>query len=347
MQEEVDKEKPIKSEESEKDHSILYSNFNQEGTCFSLGTEKGFKILNCYPFKDGCSRDLGGGIRIVEMLGRSNILALVGGGKNPKYPANKVIIWDEQKGKEVSEISFSSNVINIKLTKERVFVVCERKLFVFDINSLEPIDIFETYYNNKGLFSLSLKGDIIAYPEKNKIGCVKMKNFGNNKEYIVLAHKTCLSYIKLNNKGNRLATASLKGTLIRIYDTDTSQLIQELRRGAESAEIYCISFDKTGKYLAVSSDRKTVHIFFINSEESGVNRQSVFGGVANFFGVGKHYFNSEWSFAKFKINSPKSICCFGPENTIIVVTYDGKYYQASFDSSTGGECVKIQEKDII
>ena len=66
--------------------------------------------------------------------------------------------------------------------------------------------------------------------------------------------------------------------------------------------------------------------------------------MSNFLNVGKRYFNSEWSFSKFKINSLKSIAIFGPDNSIFVSTYDGKYYQASFDPSIGGECIKIQEE---
>lgn len=38
----------------------------------------------------GTLADLNGGLSIAELLGRSNYVAIVGGGKQPRYPPNKV-----------------------------------------------------------------------------------------------------------------------------------------------------------------------------------------------------------------------------------------------------------------
>jgi hypothetical protein len=53
------------------------------------------------------------------MLYRSNILALVGGGKNPKYDPNKVIIWDDYQTKVLSELRFMSTILTVRLKKDR------------------------------------------------------------------------------------------------------------------------------------------------------------------------------------------------------------------------------------
>ena len=241
------------------------------------------------------------------------------------------------------------------MKKDRIFAVTEDKIYVFNFNTLELIDTLETKNNKKGIISISVIDNIIAYPHGD-IGKVKIKNYDKQTDISIQAHKGPINFLQLNKDGSILATASDKGTLIRLFNTATGEIIQELRRGTENAEIYSIAFDDTNRFLAVSSDRKTIHIFIINKEENKIeqneneeiasNKKSMFGNLANIFGMGKKYFNSEWSFAQFKVNSTKSICTFSSENTIIVVSNDGKYYLASFNPKLGGECKLIQENSI-
>jgi WD40 repeat protein len=176
----------------------------------------------------------------------------------------------------------------------------------------------------------------------------------------------------LNSDGSLIATASDKGTLIRIFKTDDGTFLQELRRGKEKADINSICFHPNSKLVSSSSDRGTIHIWslgnsmkkltdageinsstFINEEkekekdsiaEADVpkNQTSILSGLPNILG-GK-YFKSEWSFAQLRIEDNKSVCTFGPNNTIIVMTSSGKYYQASYDvGKKNSECILIQE----
>lgn len=61
--------------------------------------------------------------------------------------------------------------------------------------------------------------------------------------------------------GTLLATASTKGTLIRIFDTAEGIGLKEVRRGTDSADIQCIAFNYSSVYLACTSDKGTAHIF--------------------------------------------------------------------------------------
>ncbi|KAF9296453.1 WD repeat domain phosphoinositide-interacting protein 3, partial [Mortierella antarctica] len=147
---------------------LLYASFNQDFGCFSCGLDSGFRIFNCDPLKEKMRKEFeDGGICIVEMLFRCNYLALVGGGKNPKYPPNKVIIWDDERNRGVIELEFRSEVKAVRLRRDKFVVVLVNKVIVYSFN-LQPtkLHVFETVDNDRGLVALSSsdKHAILIFP---------------------------------------------------------------------------------------------------------------------------------------------------------------------------------------
>ena len=77
----------------------------------------------------------------------------------------------------------------------------------------------------------------------------------------VRAHSSTLSILVLNYDGSLMATASEKGTLIRIFSTKTGKMLQELRRGSENVVLFSVDFHFQDDWLACISDSGTLHIF--------------------------------------------------------------------------------------
>ena len=82
---------------------------------------------------------MNGGIGIIEMLKKTNILALAGGGKMPCFPLNQLIIWDDHQGKIISILRFNDNIINIRLRNDKIITVLQSKIYIFNVNTLETI----------------------------------------------------------------------------------------------------------------------------------------------------------------------------------------------------------------
>jgi WD40 repeat protein len=354
-------------------NKILNISFNQDSSCFSIGIENGFMVYGTYPIKNQYERKMDGGIKQAEMLYRTNLLALIGGGDIPKFNPKKLVLWDDYQNKMVSEIKFFSNLKNVKLKKDKIFAICDKTIYVFDFKTLENLEIINTKENPKGLFGINNdeNSTIIAYLEKNdkenkeniNKNYITVKNYTKGNSLKIFAQEDTISYIALNNDGSLLATSNEKGTLIKLHSCINGNLLAQFYRGKDKAEINYICFDKLSNFLAVTSDRGTIHIWSlggvieklkeiggdekiedkkIEDHENKINDERETEKDINLENLPRNkkvmFSQNEKSFAQIRINSNKSICSFQKNNIIVAISYDGMYYQAQLDTKNGGNC---------
>ena len=106
---------------------------------------------HCEPFKETFKRDFSaGGLGVVEMLFRCNILALVGGGASPRFAPHKVMIWDDHQNRCIGELAFRSDVRAVRLRRDRVVVALASKVYVYNFADLALLDHLETCDNPRG-----------------------------------------------------------------------------------------------------------------------------------------------------------------------------------------------------
>ena len=89
------------------DELINHISFNSDKNAFAIATSKGFAIYTLEPFSCRVKRQLEGGVKLVQMVGQSNLVILVTTGLDPNYQSNFVHFWDDQKTKIVGRVQLS------------------------------------------------------------------------------------------------------------------------------------------------------------------------------------------------------------------------------------------------
>ncbi|CAB9528593.1 phosphoinositide-interacting protein 3 [Seminavis robusta] len=264
--------------ENQPHSSLLTCSFNQDGGCLAIGTTTGFSVHNLHPqYAVSVRRDLQGGIGLVEMLFRCNLMALVGGGPSPQAPPHRVLIWDDHLPKEIGELSFRQVVLSIKLRKDAIAVALRDRVYVYHLADLSLRDKIYTCDNPHGLLCLStqIQNMVLACPSVS-LGHVRVELYGLRKTQLMEAHESDLRGLALTADGSKLATASVKGTVIRVWDVSTGACIQEFRRGVERATITCLCWSWDFSWLSCASDKGTCHVFKVGDDENknGNNQSS-------------------------------------------------------------------------
>ncbi|KAL5636742.1 hypothetical protein ACGC1H_000647 [Rhizoctonia solani] len=321
---------------------ILDARFEPNSRIFTACTPEGFAVYNTWPLTLLRKRDVpaeAGTLAFVQPMHASSLLFLVGGGRAPLYPANKVILWDSVTQREVAELEFKERVCGLVTRRNWLVVALKRRVVAFEVNDhVERRGEWETAENERGLMAIATAPDstMLAIPGRQP-GHVQLIQLPpcphppppspppnttpkpkapqappgpdvpppltTQPGAIIVAHESKLAALSLTASGRLLATASQRGTLVRVWDTRSRARIRELRRGTDRADIYGVAFRGDEQEVCVWSDKGTVHVFKLakQGEEVGAkNRTSKLSALKDYVRLPK-IFVSEWSYAQYRL----------------------------------------------
>lgn len=274
-----------------------------------------------------------GSLSLVLPLERSNIIFLVGGPPSPLYSGNKVIVYSQSKGAVIATLEFDASVLGLTARRDRLAVILKRRIHLFALprrpgDTIKSEGTYDTVDNPLGLgcMASTVGSTLLCFPgrQAGQIAIVKLPPLTDvastpssqkaqagpfQTTSIVLAHETALAALCITPDGRSIATASAKGTLIRLFDARTGKLIKELRRGADPARIFSLALKPDASGVACASDKGTIHIFNLHSEprarRTSLDRDSTDTLADELKPFLPKYFQSTWSDAQYKLPPPE------------------------------------------
>ncbi|XP_075974008.1 autophagy-related 18a isoform X2 [Anticarsia gemmatalis] len=242
----------------------IFVQFNQDCTSLVAGSSSGYHLFALTP-DDGieeiyASRS-GQETCLVDRLFSSSLVAVV-----TVSAPRKLIVCHYKKGTEICNYSYSNTILAVKLNRSRLIVCLEESLHIHNIRDMKILHtIRDTPPNPRGLCALSPCVDhcYVAYPGSSAVGEVQIFDAVHlNAKCVISAHDSPLAALAWSMCGRRLATASERGTVIRVFAVPERTRLYEFRRGVKRCvSIACLAFSACGAYLAATSNTETVHVF--------------------------------------------------------------------------------------
>lgn len=218
-----------------------------------------------------------------------------------RFNVNTLVLYDDKLSEIQFKIDFSgkfaanilAQVKSVRLHDNWIIVCFLSKILIY---SLSPVPKrcfeFETYFNEFPVFDVNgTKNETtvgICSPISGQVQIIHLNSKTKSATpgtSIIAAHNSLVNYIAVSPNGKFVATASRTGTLIRVFETSKSVLVAEFRRGAETAEVYCITFDQTSTRICVTSDTGTIHIFLLLEQ----NCKSILQPISQYMPVPKYF----------------------------------------------------------
>ncbi|XP_019726196.1 WD repeat domain phosphoinositide-interacting protein 1 isoform X2 [Hippocampus comes] len=327
----------------------------------SVGTKTGYRLfsvtavdkLDCIHEGVECPD-----VCIVERLFSSSLVVVV----SQSVP-RRMNVYHFKKGTEICNYSYTNNILSVKLNRQRLVVCLEESIYIHNIKDMKLLKtLLNTPTNPSGLCALSVNhgNSFLAYPGSATLGEITVYDANNlSTVTLIQAHASPLAALTFNASGTKLASASEKGTVIRVFSIPEGQRLFEFRRGMKRyVSISSLSFSADAQFLCASSNTETVHIFKLEQHSPSQEEESPTWSayVGKMFTAASTYLPAQVSdmmhqdraFATVRLNTfgLKNICALATIQKLprlLVASSGGHLYIYNVDPQDGGECMLVQK----
>ncbi|XP_045105482.1 WD repeat domain phosphoinositide-interacting protein 2-like isoform X9 [Portunus trituberculatus] len=337
--------------------------FNQDYSSLGVGTRIGYRLYSLSTLDklelicDNGNEDT----CIVERLFSSSLVAVVS-----LSSPRKLKVCHFKKNSEICNYSYPNTILGVKLNRARLVVCLEESLYIHNIRDMKVLHtIRDTPPNPTGLCALSISNEncFLAYPGSNTIGQVQIFDAQNLQAKIMIpAHDSPLAAISFNASGTKIATASEKGTVIRVFSVGEGARLHELRRGMKRcATIFSLAFSPDSLFLCASSNTETVHVFRLEEIKETrppvvEEQQGLMGWMTKAVSASASYLPTPvadmmsqgraFATVTLPFQGVRNVCAIATiqkQTRVLVASMDGYLYVYSLNTSEGGDCTLIKQ----
>lgn len=287
---------------------VTHLNFNQDTSCVALGLMTGYKIVNIQLKFGKCCCYNDDSINLIEMLYTTSLIVMTPLGNEIGSSPRELKIKNTKTNSTICSLFFPTTILNIRLTRDHLIVVLENQIYIYEIKTMKLLQTIKTDSNPLGLCAVSYdqETNLLAFPSppKAKDALASMRSSSGNAKsthaagtshnshngankgtvfkgdlilfdlnkfqpiMAISAHKNDIAAVAFSADGTLISTASHKGTIVRVFDTNTGVKLFQFRRGSYPTKIYSLQFSLDNKYVLATSSSMTVHIFRLGEDEA-------------------------------------------------------------------------------
>uniref|UniRef100_A0A8C4TEU6 WD repeat domain, phosphoinositide interacting 1 n=1 Tax=Erpetoichthys calabaricus TaxID=27687 RepID=A0A8C4TEU6_ERPCA len=306
-------------------NGMICASFNQDFTSLAIGTTNGyrlFSVTSVEKLENIHDSTESPDVYIVERLFSSSLVVVV----SLAMP-RRMNVYHFKKGTEICNYSYSNNILAVRLNRQRLIVCLEESIYIHNIKDMKLLKtLLNTPSNPTGICALSTNhsNSYLAYPGNSTIGEILIFDANNLRTVTMIpAHDSPLAAITFSSSGTKLASASERGTVIRVFTIPEGLKLFEFRRGMKRyVSISSLAFSTDTQFLCASSNTETVHIFKLEQHSpSGCDENSptwssymgkMFTAASNYLpSQVSDMMNQDRAFATVRLSmtGKKNVCC--------------------------------------